>query len=112
MNINQIAEHLGIRNAEFAKRIGLSPQHWGAYTSGRRGVDSSVITKAVKAAGLCQERIIFENILGSGWDDNRDSPEYWLSLILEATNEAERRNLSRDAATEIRTLIYEIKNWP
>lgn len=96
MKISEIAKYLGITAAQLAEMAGVSRQELNDYTRGRRGKPSEFVANILEVAGLLREEVLFPDFFDHPDACNQNRPQYWLSLAIEALQEAKKRGIDCD----------------
>jgi len=96
MNISELAKHLGITAVQLAEMAGVSRQVLNDYTRGRRGRKSEFVARVLQVSGLLREEFFFPDVFDHPDACDRDEPQYWLSLAIEALQEAKKRGIDCD----------------
>jgi len=103
MQIYEIPAYLGITASHLADLMGVSRQVLNDYTRGRRGKTSAFVQKICDVAGLHREEVFFPDAFDHPYACDSDHPAYWVSLAIEALDEAMKRSLDcYDEAEAIR----------
>lgn len=96
MKISDIPQYLGITAAQLAEMAGVSRQVLNDYTRGRRGKASEFVANVLHVSGLHREEVFFPDVFDHPDACDRDEPQYWLSLAIEALQEAKKRGIDCD----------------
>jgi transcriptional regulator with XRE-family HTH domain len=111
MQIYDIPAHLGITATNLADLMGVSRQVLNDYTSGRRGKPSAFVAELLDVANLNREEVIFPDVFDHPSGENRDEPQYWLNVAIEALREAGKRGVDCSGIAE-QLLAVGLANLP
>ena len=101
MNIKEVPKHLGITASRLAELINISKQQFNNYSSGRAGASANKVEKEICInTGILFERIFFKDAFETWESANKSHPSYWISLALEALNEAQKRGVDLNRVEE------------
>ena len=100
MKLSNIPAYLRITAAQLSEMAGVSRQVLNDYTRGRRGKASAFVRKICDVAGLHREEVFFPDAFDHPEACNPDHPAYWVSIAIEALNEAKERGLDCDKQAE------------
>lgn len=102
MKFNEIPQRLGIEKKDVAESIGSTKQNLTPYWNGARFQLSDIEKRVMINYDLSREVVFFRPAF---FIHSQDTPQYWLSLALEALQIAKEKGVNID---EIETQIINL----
>lgn len=91
MTLKELIRSLPISAAALAATMGVKPQSLTPYIRGSRGVKSKLISDLLIHAEANREEVFFKDAFNDAIADDPEHPCYWISLALEACDQAAQR---------------------
>lgn len=102
MKFNEIPNRLGIEKKDVAESIGSTKQNLTPYWNGERFKLSDIEKRVMINLDLNREVIFFKDAFEI---TDTESPQYWLSLALEALH------IATEKGANIEHIVAEIRNY-